>query len=89
LRGTVLPGGADWQIVRPDGVTELQAHYILHTHDRALIQVRNRGLRHGPADTLDRIANREALDPFTYYCRTTPIFEALPGATNGLIGASL
>jgi hypothetical protein len=42
IRGTVLPGGADWQLVRPDGVTELYARYLLKTHDGYLIQVINR-----------------------------------------------
>jgi hypothetical protein len=41
LRGIVLPGGADWQTVRPDGVTELRAHYGLETDDGAIIQVWN------------------------------------------------
>lgn len=41
LHGRVMPGGADWQTVRPDGVTELHAHYGLETDDGALIQVWN------------------------------------------------
>src|SRR5690349_22324737 len=49
LRGRVLPGGADWQIVRPDGVADLDARYTLETSDGALIYVRNHGYRHGPA----------------------------------------
>jgi len=41
LKGKVMPGGADWQTVRADGVTELQAHYGLETDDGAIIQVWN------------------------------------------------
>ena len=41
LKGKVLAGGADWQTVRPDGVTELHAHYGLETEDGAIIQVWN------------------------------------------------
>ena len=37
LRGTVLPGGADWQVLRDDGVAELEARYTLRTDDAALI----------------------------------------------------
>jgi len=44
IHGEVLPGGADWQLVRPDGVTELYARYLLKTHDGYLIQVINRVL---------------------------------------------
>ena len=41
IRGKVMAGGADWQTVRPDGVTELAAHYGLETDDGAIIQVQN------------------------------------------------
>lgn len=40
LKGAIMPG-ADWQTVRPDGVTELRAHYGLRIDDGALIQVQN------------------------------------------------
>ncbi len=79
LRGTILPGGADWQILRADGVAELQAHYILKTDDGVLIQVRNRGLRHGPEEVLRRIAEGGHVDPSEYYFRATPVFEAPAG----------
>src|SRR5688572_10236061 len=49
IKGTVIPGGADWQISRPDGVTELRAHYGLKTDDGAIIQVKNHCLAHTPA----------------------------------------
>jgi len=79
LRGTIMPGGADWQILRTDGVAELHAHYILKTDDGVLIQVRNRGLRHGPEEVLRRIADGETVDPSEYYFRTAPVFEAPDG----------
>ena len=75
LRGRVLPGGADWQLVRADGVAELDARYTLETHDGALVYVSNRGLRHGPPEVLARLAAGEAVDPALYYMRTTPWFE--------------
>lgn len=80
LRGTIMPGGADWQILRSDGVAELHAHYVLKTHDGILIQVRNRGLRHGPEEVLRRIAEGEPVEPSEYYFRTVPVFEAPEGA---------
>lgn len=76
LSGEVLPGGADWQLVRADGVAILDARYILRTHDGALIYVQNRGVRHGPRDVLAAIARGEDVDPASYYMRTTPTFEA-------------
>ena len=75
LSGRVLPGGADWQVIRSDGVAELDARYTLETHDKALIYVRNFGYRHGPADVIKRLAAGEPVDPALYYMRTTPRFE--------------
>jgi len=56
LSGRVRPGGADWQVIRADGVAELDARYTLETADGALVYVRNRGYRHGPAEVLKRLA---------------------------------
>ena len=75
LSGRVLPGGADWQVIRADGVAELDARYTLETSDRALIYVRNFGYRHGPAEVMQKLASGEAVDPSLYYMRTTPRFE--------------
>jgi len=75
LAGRVLPGGADWQLIRTDGVAELDARYTLETEDRALIYVRNFGYRHGPAEVIQRLAAGEPVDPSLYYMRTTPRFE--------------
>lgn len=46
IKGVVLPGGEDWQLVRPDGDTELNARYLLKTDDGVVIQVINRALMH-------------------------------------------
>ena len=43
LSGRVLPGGADWQLIRADGVAFLDARYTLETADGALIYVNNKG----------------------------------------------
>jgi hypothetical protein len=75
VTGRVLAGGADWQIVRADGVAELDARYTIETADGALIYVANRGVRHGPADVLRKLAAGEPVDPALYYMRTTPWFE--------------
>src|SRR5512142_3170627 len=52
LRGQVLPGGADWQILHPDGGADLDARYTLETERGGLIYVVNRGVRHGPPEVL-------------------------------------
>jgi hypothetical protein len=73
--GEVLPGGADWQIVRADGGAVLEARYTVRTPDGALVYVRNIGLRCGPPEILARLGRGEPVDPAAYYFRTTPRFE--------------
>lgn len=51
IKGEVLPGGEDWQLVRPDGDTELYARYLLKTDDGHVIQVINNALIHTDAKT--------------------------------------
>lgn len=75
LSGRVLPGGADWQIIRQDGVAVIEALYTLETSDGALIYIRNPGVRHGPPEVIERLAAGEDVDPGKYYFRTAPVFE--------------
>ena len=75
IKGTVVPGGADWQIIRADNVAELNAQYTLKTDDGALIYITNKGYRHGPAAVLQRLAKGEPVDPKEYYFRAVPFFE--------------
>ena len=72
LRGNLLPGGADWQYLRPDGVMIVEAQYLLRTDDGVVIQVNNRGMRHGPEEVMRRLGAGEAVDPAEYYFRATP-----------------
>jgi hypothetical protein len=75
LNGVVLPGGADWQIVRADGVTEISARYTLQADDGALIYVENPGIREATPEVIARINAGEIVDPSEYYFRTTPRLE--------------
>jgi hypothetical protein len=88
LQAEVLPGGADWQVVRSDGVVELVARYSILTGDGVEIAVVNRGLRRASPDTMARMARGEAVDPALVYCRTTPRFEA-PAGPYGWLNASV
>lgn len=92
LAGRVLPGGADWQVVRSDRIVEVDARYTLETDDGALIYIRNWGLRHGPPEVIARLAAGEDVDPGEYYFRTVPVFETgAPKYTwlNGVIAVAL
>jgi hypothetical protein len=70
LEGTVVPGGADWQRTRPDGVLEIDARYALTTPDRDTIEVRSTGLRKASRAVLERMAAGEAVSGEEYYFRT-------------------
>jgi hypothetical protein len=75
IRGTIFPCGADFQIIRPNGFTELEAKYGFETDDGAVIYIENIGVRFGPKHLLDRIASGEAVDPASIYFRSVPKFE--------------
>lgn len=76
LRGKVLPGGADWTLLRPDGVLELDLRLTLRTDDGAIVTMASFGLRHGPPDVIAALARGEEVDPSSYYFRATPRFES-------------
>jgi hypothetical protein len=85
LRGRVLPGGADWQVHRSDGVAEIYARYMLEADDGGLIYVVNQGIRHAPAEVLARLNAGEAVDPALVYFRTSPTFETASGPHDWLM----
>ena len=80
IRGTIFPCGADFQVIRPNGFTELEAKYAFETDDGAVIYIENIGIRFGPKPLLDRIAQGEIVDPSLIYFRSVPKFET--GAAN-------
>ena len=75
IRGRIRPGGADWQVIQPDGQTEADARYVLETDRGQTIAVRNRGLRHAPGDVMRRLLRGERVDPSLVYFKSTPVFE--------------
>jgi hypothetical protein len=75
IKGTIHSGGADFQVIRPDGFTELEAKYTFELDDGAVIYIENIGVRFGPKEALDRIARGEAVDPALIYFRSVPRFE--------------
>jgi hypothetical protein len=75
LRGDVLPGGADWQIVREDGLAELDARYTLRTDSGELIYIQNIGIRHATPDIVAKLLAGEDVDPSLVYFKTIPSFE--------------
>lgn len=79
INGSLMGNSADWQLTRPDGVTVADALYAIRTDDDVLIQIRNKGLRHGPPEVMERLRNGDEVDPAEYYFRTVPEFIAPEG----------
>ena len=80
IKGSIFPCGADFQTIRPNGLTELQAKYAFEMDDGAIVYIENIGIRFGPKQLLDRIAKGEIVDPALIYFRSVPKFET--GAEN-------
>ena len=85
LTGKVVPySGGDWARGRPDGVLELDAHYMIEADDGTPIYVHNTGYMYGrqPDGTPVSLAERErrgfVVYPSTYFC-TTPRFDTPKG----------
>jgi hypothetical protein len=75
ISGKVLGFGADFQIIRPNELIELEAKYAFETDDGATIYVENRGIRFGPVELLQQLKRGEPVDPRLIYFRTHPRFE--------------
>ena len=79
LKGTIVNGGADYQL-NAEGRTELEAIYCIKTDDGIYIHVRNRGI----------IANgKDADGKPSFYFRAAPQFEAPADSKYGWLNNSL
>jgi hypothetical protein len=79
LKGTVLPGGGDWQEIGNDGVTLIHARYLIKAQDGTAIAIDNPGVRVASPEIIARLTAGEDLDPALYYFRTTPSFQVAKG----------
>jgi hypothetical protein len=84
LSGTILPGGADEQRVRADGLTRIHARYVIRATDGALIRVDSQGLRHAPPEVMAAMTRGERVDPALVYFRTVIRFETAAEAHDDL-----
>src|SRR6202047_2826938 len=55
VNGKVCAFGADFQIIRPNELIELEAKYAFETDDGAVVYVENKGIRLGPIAMLQRL----------------------------------
>ena len=74
LRGEVV-SGSDLQLVRSDGVLEVDAAYLVALEGGAQLRIINQGYRHGPAGVLERLARGDDVGADEYFFRTVMRFE--------------
>ena len=67
LKGTIINGGADYQLASKDGRTQIEAIYSIKTDDGVYIHVRNRGII---------CMGKDANGNPSFYFRAAPQFEA-------------
>lgn len=79
INGSVLPGGADFQLVVSQTCADLDARYLLQLDDPlwagAHVFVQNRALRRGSPEDIDKLVRGEPVDPAAIYFRCAPTFE--------------
>lgn len=75
ITGTVLPGGADFQIVVSETSADLDARYLLALVGGSHVYVQNRALRRGSAEDIAKLVRGEPVDPAAIYFRCVPTFE--------------
>ncbi len=75
LDAEILPGGADWQVVRPDGTIEIDTRYSARTPAGEFVHFRTSGVRSGPPEVLAALLRGEDIDPGSYYFRVAVYLE--------------
>lgn len=79
ISGVLQDGGSDFQLIRRDGVAELDVRATILTDDGVTIQLKGHGLRYTSTEVLTRIMSGEEVDPSEYYFREALFFEAPSG----------
>ena len=80
IKGTIINGGADYQLANAQGRTELEAIYCIKTDDGVYIHVRNRGII---------ASGKDADGKPTFYFRAAPQFEAPADSKYGWLNDAL
>jgi hypothetical protein len=80
LNGRVIPmSGGDFPLVRPNGVIDFDARYLLEADDGTVIYMQNRGYRWGSEEAMAKMSRNEPVEPHEYYMRACPKFDAPEG----------
>jgi hypothetical protein len=75
MSGQVVAGGADWQVMRSDGVLDIDAHYMIRMSGGELVEIRSQGYRHAPPDIMAKMARGEAVPRDAYSFRAVIRFQ--------------
>ncbi len=75
LDAEILPGGADWQVMRDDGTLQIDTRYAARSTHGCLLHIRTRGVRAGDPDVLEAILRGDEVAPTAYYFRVAVTIE--------------
>ena len=76
IEGTILPGGADYQLLVDDArVGHLDARYVIETHRQETIFVQNKALRVMSSENSQKMMRGEVVNPQAIYFRSQVQFE--------------
>ena len=78
ITGRIAEGGSDWQYMNDNGVTDLEAHYVLELEGGVNVEVQSCGVRSASPETIARMMGGEQLPPDAYYFRTGIKFHNVP-----------
>jgi hypothetical protein len=80
IKGRVIPmSGGDYPLLRPNGVIDFDARYLLEADDGTPIYLQSRGYRWAEGDAMERMMRNEPLEPHEYYMRVSPKFDVPEG----------
>ncbi len=75
LKGRVLPGGADFQLLTSPSYMQIQARYMIELEQGELLYLENTGVRVAAPEVVARLQAGLPVDPTLVYFRTAPRFE--------------
>jgi len=80
IKGRVIPmSGGDFPLLRPNGVIDFDARYLLEADDGTPIYLQSRGYRWAEGDAMERMARIEDVAAEDYYMRVSPKFDVPEG----------
>jgi hypothetical protein len=92
VQAAMLTGGMDILLGGADGAVRPDVRLILKLDDGEILLIQYRGVRHAPAEVMQRIAKGERVPPTEYYLRTSLVFETASkkyGWMNRIVGVGV